>query len=131
MFTYTKAFSSFSVNDLQKAKEFYGDILGLEITEIPEGLDVHIADGGKLFIYPKPNHTPATFTVFNFSVENIDAAINELSKQGVQMEQYDLPAFKIKTDEKGIARGNETISLKAIAWFKDPAGNVLAVMQEK
>ena len=77
MFKDTKAFSSFSVNDLQKAKEFYGETLGLEVSEMPEGLELHIAGGARIFIYPKPNHIPATFTILNFPVDNVEEAVNE------------------------------------------------------
>ncbi|MFS8084364.1 MAG: VOC family protein [Acidobacteriota bacterium] len=125
MFKDTKAFSSFSVNDLQKAKVFYGQTLGLEISEMPEGLQLKIAGGGRVFIYPKPNHVPATFTVLNFSVDDIEAAVDALSKRGVRFESYE---GDIKTDEKGIHRGKEG---PIIAWFKDPAGNTLSVLQDR
>jgi predicted enzyme related to lactoylglutathione lyase len=126
MFKDTKAFSSFSANDLEKAKDFYGSTLGLEVTEMPEGLALDLAGGGRVFIYPKPNHAPATFTVLNFLVENIEAAVDELTKRGVSFERYE---GEIKTDDKGIHRGDEGPA--AIAWFKDPAGNILSVLQEK
>jgi len=125
MFKSTKAFSSFSVNDLQKAKEFYAQTLGLELSESKEGLDLRLAGGGQVFVYPKPNHTPASFTVLNFPVDDIDQAVDALSKLGVQFEHYDQP--EIKTDEKGIARS--TGRGPNIAWFKDPAGNILSVLQ--
>lgn len=121
----TKAFSSFSVNDTRKAKEFYGQTLGLDIVEEPEGLELHLAGGTRIFIYPKPNHMPATFTILNFQVANIDAAVGELTKRGIQIERYD--DVNIKTDEKGIFRGPGP----QIAWFKDPAGNILSVLEEK
>jgi predicted enzyme related to lactoylglutathione lyase len=120
----SKAFSSFSVNDLQKAKEFYGQTLGLEISEMPEGLELRVAGGARIFIYPKPNHSPATFTILNFPVDNIDEAVEELGKRGISFESYDEP---IKTDEKGIHRGEGP----KIAWLKDPAGNILSVLEEK
>ncbi len=120
----SKAFSSFSVNDLQKAKEFYGHTLGLEVSEMPEGLELHVASDNRIFMYPKPNHSPATFTILNFPVENIEKAVDGLAKRGIRFEAYDEP---IKTDERGIHREN---GLK-IAWFKDPAGNILSVLEEK
>jgi catechol 2,3-dioxygenase-like lactoylglutathione lyase family enzyme len=125
MFKDTKAFSTFSVNDLRKAKDFYGRVLGLEVSDMPEGLALRIAGGATIFIYPKPNHTPATFTILNFPVDDIDKAVDELTELGVVFEQYDDP---IKTDAKGIHRGEEG---PIIAWFKDPAGNILSVLEEK
>ena len=123
MFKNTKAFSGFSVNDLQKAKQFYGDTLGLEVSE-NMGLELHIAGGNNIFVYPKPNHTPATFTILNFPVDNIEKAVEELRKKGVIFEKYEDP---IKTDENGIFRGGGP----NIAWFKDPAGNILSVLEQK
>jgi predicted enzyme related to lactoylglutathione lyase len=125
MFKDTKAFSGFSVNDLPKAKEFYGQTLGLEVSEMPEGLQLKIAGGRQVFIYPKPNHAPATFTVLNFLVDDIDAAVDALAKRGVRFESYE---GDIQTDEKGIHRGKEG---PMIAWFKDPAGNILSVLQDR
>jgi len=125
MFKDTKAFSGFSVNDLPKAKEFYGQTQGLEASETPEGLQLKIAGGGVVFIYPKPNHTPATFTVLNFPVDDIEASVDELAKRGVRLESYE---GDIQTDEKGIHRGKEG---PLIAWFKDPAGNILSVLQDR
>ena len=127
MFENTKAFSSFSVNDLRKAKEFYGKTLGLEVSETPEGLILNIAGGTKVFIYPSSDYQAPDHTVLNFPVDDIHRAIDDLAKRGVRMEHYDLPG--IKTDEKGIFRG-ET-GPKAIAWFKDPADHILSVLQEK
>ena len=126
MFKYTKAFSGFSVDDLQKAKEFYARTLGLDVSEMPEGLALNLAGAGQVFIYPKPNHTPATFTILNFSVDDIDAAVDELTKGGIRFERY---KGEIETDDKGIHRGDAGPA--AIAWFKDPAGNILSVLQEK
>ena len=126
MFTSKEAFSSFSVNDLKKAKDFYGNTLDLKVSEMDEGLELQVPGGAKVFVYPKPNHTPATFTILNFPVDNIDKAVAELKEAGVRFEQYDLP--HIKTDEKGIARGPDG---PTIAWFKDPAGNILSVLQER
>lgn len=127
MFKDTKAFSSFSVPDLQEAKQFYGQTLGLEVEELPEGLTLHLAGGAPVFVYPSDSYTAPKHTVLNFSVVDIDAAIDELTKRGVRMEQYDMP--DMKTDERGIVRGDEGPA--AIAWFKDPADHVLAVMQEE
>jgi catechol 2,3-dioxygenase-like lactoylglutathione lyase family enzyme len=125
MFKDAKAFSSFSVNDLKPAKEFYGNTLGLEVKELPEGLEIRLADGLNVFLYPKPNHTPASFTVLNFPVDDIDEAVDELNSLGIRLEKYNQP--EIRTDEKGIMRGPGP----EIAWFKDPAGNVLSVVEER
>ena len=124
MFTDSKAFSSFSVNDINKAKEFYGETLGLGIAETKEGLELHLAGGNSIFIYPKPNHTPASFTVLNFPVKNIEEAVDGLVDAGCRLEHYELP--ELKTDKRGIASGP---GMK-IAWFKDPAGNILSVIEE-
>ena len=124
MFREAETFSSFSVNDLEKAKEFYGQTLGLEVKETPEGLELH-TDNNTVFLYPKPNHTPASFTVLNFHVDDIEAAVDELNALGINLEQYNLP--DIKTDQRGIARGPHG---PTIAWFKDPAGNILSVLEE-
>jgi len=119
-----KAFSSFSVNDIQKAKEFYGKVLGLEISSGPEGtLVVPLSSGTNALMYPKPNHQPATFTVLNFPVESVEKTVDELSQRGVQFEVYNEP--NLKTDARGISRGNGP----TIAWFKDPAGNILSVLE--
>jgi len=120
----SKAFSGFSVNDIQKAKDFYGRTLGLQVSESHGLLTLQLAGGNKVLIYPKVNHAPATFTVLNFPVENVDESVDELAKRGVRFEIYD--ESDIKTDEKGIMRGNGP----SIAWFKDPAGNVLSVIEE-
>jgi len=125
VFRDTKAFCSFSVNDLHKAKEFYGQTLGLEVAEMPEGLELHVGGGARVFIYPKPNHLPATFTTLNFTVDNVEEAVSELTKRGVRFEIYN--EGDLKTDERGIFRGG---GMK-IAWFKDPAGNILSVLEEK
>ena len=128
MFKDTKAFSGFSADDLNKAKEFYGQTLGLEISVTKEGLDLQINGGGHVFIYPKPNHAPASFTVLNFPVDDIDSAVDQLRERGVQFESYD---GDLKTDEKGIFRGGGQGSGPNIAWFKDPAGNILSVLEER
>jgi predicted enzyme related to lactoylglutathione lyase len=122
-----KAFSGFSVNDMAKAKTFYGKTLGLDVSDGPMGnLELKIANGATVFIYPKPNHTPATYTVLNFPVDNIDAAVDELTKAGVKFQHYDMP--DLKTDEKGVARGGPDRGPN-IAWFTDPAGNILSVIE--
>ena len=125
MFKEAKTFSSFSVNDLRRAKEFYGETLGLEVKETPEGLELH-TNNNVVFLYPKPNHTPASFTVLNFHVNDIERAVDELEALGVSLEHYNMP--DIKTDERGIARGPHG---PIIAWFKDPAGNILSVLEER
>ena len=119
----SKAFSGFSANDIAKAKDFYGQTLGLEVSEDHGLLTLHLAGGNNVLIYPKPNHVPATFTVLNFPVKNVDQAVDELKKRGVRFEIYNLP--DLKTDEKGIMRGKGP----TIAWFKDPAGNILSVLE--
>lgn len=124
MFKTAKSFCSFSVNDLQKAKQFYGETLGLDVKETPEGLELHTGNN-TVFLYSKPNHTPASFTVFNFLVNDIDEAVDELAALGVTLEHYNLP--DIKTDNRGIFRGPGP----QIAWFKDPAGNILSVLEEQ
>src|SRR6266567_5437110 len=123
MLTESKAFSGFSVDDIQKAKEFYGHTLGVKVSESNSLLRLHIAGGNDVLIYSKPNHAPVTFTILNFPVENVDKAVGELRKRGVRFEICHLP--HIKTDDKGIIRGNGP----TIAWFKDPAGNILAVLE--
>ena len=128
MFKDTKAFFSFSVDDLKKAKGFYGDTLGLEVSETPEGLDLRLVGGAHVFLYPKPNHSPATFTVLNFRVDNINQAVDELAGFGIQFESYE---GEIETDEKGVFRGKAQGKGPDIAWFKDPAGNILSVLEEK
>jgi len=120
----TKAFSSFSVTDLKRAKEFYGKTLGLDIQEKPEGLKLDLP-GTNVFIYPKPNHEPASFTVLNFAVDNVDNTVDELKKKGIRFENYDTK--DLKTDNKGIARGGPGRG-PTIAWFKDPDGNFLSVV---
>jgi predicted enzyme related to lactoylglutathione lyase len=125
MFKHTKAFSGFSVNDLQKAKEFYANVLGLQVTDSPMGIiELHVEGCNNIVVYPKPDHTPATFTILNFPVKNIDEAVDALIKKGVSFEQYE---GQIKTDEKGICRSSGG---PTIAWFKDPAGNILSVIEE-
>lgn len=122
------AFSGFSVDDLTKAKEFYGSTLGLEVAESEMGLTLKIAGGIEVFIYSKDNHVPASYTVLNFPVEDIDKVAGELTAKGVSFEQYDM-GNGAKTDEKGILRGLAAKQGPDIAWFKDPAGNILSVLQ--
>lgn len=120
-----KAFSSFSVNDAKKAKEFYSQTLGLEVSESNGLLKLHVAGGNDVMIYTKPNHTPATFTVLNFAVDSVEKAVDELTQRGVRFETYNEP--HLKTDSRGIFRGGGPM----IAWFKDPAGNILSVLERK
>jgi predicted enzyme related to lactoylglutathione lyase len=123
IFKAAKSFCSFSVNDLQQAKDFYGQMLGLNVSESEEGLELHTGSN-TIFLYAKPNHTPASFTVLNFPVDDIEEAVDELTSLGVKLEHYNLP--DIKTDQRGIFRGPGPV----IAWFKDPAGNILSVLEE-
>ena len=120
----SKAFSSFSSNDIPAAKRFYGETLGLDVTEEMGGLGLHLSGGGEVFVYPKDDHAPATFTVLNFPVDDIDEAVDKLTEAGVRFEQYE---GELQTDEQGIARGGD--GGPNIAWFKDPAGNILSVLQ--
>lgn len=125
MIDQTKAFSSFSVKDLAVAKKFYEEILGLEVTETNMGLEIPL-HGSSVFIYEKPNHEPASFTVLNLPVEDIDKVVDDLVAKGVTFERYDsLPA---KQDDKGILRGKAAGQGPDIAWFTDPSGNVFSVM---
>src|ERR1700755_1313839 len=120
-----KAFSSFSVSDLDEAQEFYGETLGLDVKKTPEGLELSIGSMS-VFLYPKDDHEPATFTVLNFPVDDVETTVDELTEKGVEFEQY---TGDIKTDEKGIFHGTEESGgPEAIAWFTDPAGNILSVM---
>jgi catechol 2,3-dioxygenase-like lactoylglutathione lyase family enzyme len=121
MFTNTKAFSGFAVDDVEKAREFYGDTLGLKTSEENGLLTLHIADDRPTLVYPRPNHTPAEYTILNFPVDDIDKAVEELTARGVQFERYE----GFDQDERGIMRGEGP----PIAWFKDPAGNVLSVIK--
>jgi extradiol dioxygenase family protein len=118
-----KTFSSFSSNDLQKAKEFYQGKLGIEVSENAMGILTMHLPGNEVIIYPKPNHEAATFTVLNFAVANVEQAVDELMALGITFEQYGEP---IKTDAKGILHGDGRGP--DIAWFKDPAGNILSVI---
>ena len=124
--TDAKAFQSFSVDDIAKARAFYQETLGLAVKESQMGLELEVGGGSKVFVYPKPDHKPATFTILNFPVDNVDTAVDRLKSTGVQFENYDLPG--IKTDSRGIARDPNG---PAMAWFKDPAGNILSVLQDR
>jgi catechol 2,3-dioxygenase-like lactoylglutathione lyase family enzyme len=122
MFEHTKAFSGFSADDIPKAKQFYGETLGLRVSEEYGMLTLHLAGDRDTLIYPKEDHTPATFTILNFPVDDIDKAVDELAARGVRFERYE----GAEQDEKGIHRGGGPL----IAWFKDPAGNILSVIQQ-
>jgi catechol 2,3-dioxygenase-like lactoylglutathione lyase family enzyme len=125
MFKTKGAFSGFSVNDLAKAKAFYAETLGLQVDADGVGVRLHLPGGGTVFAYPKKDHQPATFTILNLVVDDIDEAVDELTNRGVQFERYeDGP----KTDAKGILRGKAQNRGPDIAWFKDPAGNFLSVL---
>ena len=125
MFKNTKAFSGFSVDDIHKAKKFYSETLSLNVQDNPMGLiELSIEGNNNIIIYPKPNHQPATYTILNFPVKNIDEAVDKLTSLGVKFEQY---TGDIQTDEKGIARSSD--EGPNIAWFKDPAGNILSVLE--
>ena len=119
----SKAFSGFAVDDLAKAKQFYGETLGVGVSEDGDLLRLHLGGGTKVIVYPKPDYTPATYTMLNFPVDDIAEAVDDLVARGVVFERY--PGFD--QDDKGIARGTPG---PAIAWFKDPAGNILSVLQE-
>ena len=118
----TKAYSGFSVDDIPAAKAFYGGTLGLDVSENHGMLTLHLGSGGKVLVYPKPNHAPATFTVLNFPVDDIEEAVDRLTERGVRFLRYE----GIEADRKGIVRGQGP----SIAWFADPAGNVLSVLQD-
>jgi predicted enzyme related to lactoylglutathione lyase len=120
----SNAFSGFSVNDVPAAMKFYGDTLGLKVSEDHGIMTINLSNGGSVIAYPKENHEAATFTVLNFPVQDVDKTVDELTKRGVKFERYDMP--EIKTDAKGIMRGQGP----TIAWFKDPAGNILSVLDE-
>ena len=127
MLNNSKAFSSFSVDDINKAKKFYNEVLGVEVSGSPkmkELLNLHIAGTNKILIYSKPNHVPATFTVLNFPVDDVEKTVDKLNKRGVKFEVYNQE--NLKTDRKGILSGD---GMK-VAWFKDPAGNILSVLEE-
>ncbi|MBW3567848.1 MAG: VOC family protein [Proteobacteria bacterium] len=131
MFENSRAFSSFAVDDIGKAKQFYGETLGLDVQETDMSVDdavytmltLNVTGGNGVLVYPKSDHSPAVFTVLNFPVDDIETTVDELGRRGVRFEQY---GGDIATDEKGIHRNGD----HSVAWFRDPAGNILAVMQE-
>jgi catechol 2,3-dioxygenase-like lactoylglutathione lyase family enzyme len=123
MFENTRAFSGFAVDDLEAAKKFYGETLGVKVSEHYGLLTLHLAGGRDTLVYPKPDHTPASYTILNFQVDDIDAAVDELVGRGVELEKYE----GMGQDAKGINRAGGPY----IAWFKDPAGNILSVLQER
>jgi len=124
MFSADNAFSGFSVNDIEAAKTFYGDVLGLKVTENDMGfINLHLASGATVLVYGKPNHTPASYTIMNFPVADVDAAVADLADRGVSMEIYD----GMPQGTNGVMKGNGP----DIAWFTDPAGNVLSVLKDE
>jgi catechol 2,3-dioxygenase-like lactoylglutathione lyase family enzyme len=122
MFKDSKAFSGYSVDDIPRAKQFYGETLGLNVDNEMDGLVLHLAGGNDVFLYPKETHEPATYTVLNFPAPDVDEAVDKLTAAGVRFEQYE---GELQTDEKGVFRGEGP----TIAWFKDPAGNILSVIE--
>lgn len=129
MLTFEKTFSSISVDSLERARSFYGEVLGLEVEEVEGmGLRLHLGKGAETFIYPKPDHQPATFTVLNFVVENIDTAMDRLKARGVKFIRYNND--ELPQDEDGVLRGRSFGRGPDIAWFEDPAGNILSILQE-
>ncbi len=123
MFANTKAYSGFAVDDIAKAKQFYGETLGLNTTEEHGLLTLHIAGDRPTLVYPKPDHEPANYTILNFPVDDIEKSVDELSERGMKFERYE----GIEQDERGIFRAEGPL----IAWFKDPAGNILSVLQDR
>ena len=123
MFANTRAFSGFAVDDVERARQFYGETLGIRTSEEHGLMTLHLAGGRDTIVYPKPDHTPATYTILNFPVEDIDRAVDELTARGVGTERY----AGFEQDDKGVFRGGGPY----IAWFKDPAGNVLSVLQDR
>ena len=124
MFKSSKAYSGFSVNDIPKARQFYGDILGLDVKEERGMLTIHLGSGATVLAYPKPNHTPASFTILNFPVSDVERTVRGLRERGVRFEVYREGPYK--TDELGIHRGKDD---PTVAWFTDPAGNILSVVE--
>jgi catechol 2,3-dioxygenase-like lactoylglutathione lyase family enzyme len=119
----SRAFSGFAVDDVQKAQQFYGETLGLRTSEEHGLLRLHLAGDRPVLVYPKPDHVPATYTILNFPVPDIDRAVDELAERGVRFERYE----GFDQDEKGVFRGGGPY----IAWFTDPAGNILSVLQDR
>jgi len=129
MFHDTPAFSGFATNDIEKTKAFYGGVLGLEVNDGEMGnIKLKLGSGAEIFVYPKEDHKPATFTILNFEVDDIDKAVDELTAKGVQFEHYE---GDLATDDKGVLRGLKANMGPDIAWFTDPAGNILSVLQSK
>jgi len=124
MFRETRAFSGFAVPDVAEAKAFYGDVLGIDVTEADGMLTLHLAGGRDTFVYPKPDFVPATYTILNFPVDDVEGAVDELTAKGVEFQRYEGEDFA--TDEKGIMRQGGPL----IAWFTDPAGNILSILQQ-
>ncbi len=121
----SQVFSGFAVKDLEAAKKFYGETLGQDVRDGPMGvMELHLAGGASIMVYPKDDHVPATYTILNFPVADVDAAVDELTAAGVTMEQYGRP--EIQQDTKGIARDPQG---PAVAWFTDPSGNIISVLQ--
>jgi catechol 2,3-dioxygenase-like lactoylglutathione lyase family enzyme len=125
MFTFKKAFSSCSVNDLPKARIFYSEVLGVPVKETPEGLSIQISPDYTIFLYPKPNHSPASYTMLNFQVDSVEETVDRLTAAGVVFLQYE---GELQTDKKGIFRNPNS---PVIAWFTDPAGNILSVVEDR
>ena len=123
---FTGTFGSFSVNDIEKAKTFYGETLGVDVEQMQEGLKLNFDEGNAVFLYPKDDHKAATFTVLNFNVDDIEKGVEELKSRGIKFESY---TGDMQTDEKGIFRGKENGNGPNIAWFKDPAGNFLSIIE--
>ena len=119
----SRAFSSFSVDDLEKAKQFYGETLGLDVVERPEGLELRLAGGTTVFVYPSPSYTPPKHTVLNFPVDDVESVVDDLTARGVRFERYE--GTEVETDPKGVFRGGGPL----IAWFTDPSGNILSVIE--
>ncbi|MBS2029728.1 MAG: VOC family protein [Deltaproteobacteria bacterium] len=126
----SKAFSSFAVNDIEKARRFYGQTLGLDVSDVPDmegqGLQLNLSGGGRVFVYAKPDHAPASFTVLNLPVADVERTVDALRERKVGFEIYTEGQFK--TDAKGIARGTGGPTM---AWFRDPAGNILSILEER
>lgn len=130
MAEFKSAYGGFSVNDLAKAKQFYTEVLGLRLLDETMGLELELPKGAKVFVYPKEDHQPAIYTTLNFVVDDIDAAMDDLTAKGISFEHYDMGSNMVQ-DDKGVVRGIAASMGPDIAWFKDPAGNILSVLQEK
>lgn len=128
MFKANDGYAGFSVKDIPEAKAFYTDVLGLEVEDDQMGLMINLPKQGKIFVYPKDDHEAATYTVLNLLVSDIDQAVNQLVEKGIIFEQYDFSDFK--TDEKGIVWGMKSGDGPNIAWFKDPSGNIISIIEE-